>query len=303
VKIAFLFPGQGSELPGMGLDLAGRSEAARALLERAEACAEQPLRLALQRGGAALARTELLQPALTGVCLGVAGELLRAGVSPDVVAGHSLGELSAAAAAGWLTPHEAVELACIRGRLMGLEAARHPGGMLALSPGTEAELDRALAIGRRQGVLDVAARNGSDEWVLSGEHSALRAVQTAVPCVPLRVSGAWHSRLMAGAVEPFRQSLRASLAGPREGRPMLSGLTGGLVESTPIADLLADALTRQVCWTAVLHAITELGVTDVVTVGPGKVVRGLTRRALGDTVRLHATDRPRDLDSAVEALA
>jgi len=302
VTVAVLFPGQGAASAAMGLALAERFDPARQLLALAgEAAGVDALRL-LARGGRALDRTEVLQPVLTAVCLGAWEALKSAGLRPRFVAGHSLGELGAAVAAGALEAPEAIRLAAVRGRLMGEAAAREPGGMLALQTGDWRQVAAALRRGRRAGWIGLAARNAPDEWVLSGAPLALAAAAAGVPGERLRVAGAWHSRAMDPAVDPLERALRERCRRPSAATMVVNRTGRPLGERDELPAILAAQLTHPVRWTATLGYLVGEGVADWVTAGPGKIVRALLRRTAGASARVHGTEDFADFSRTVEAL-
>ncbi len=323
--LALLFPGQGAEVPRMGLELAEQSDQARALLELTAELTGVDLFRVLRRGGRDLARTEVLQPALTAVCLGVYLELTAAGLSLDLVAGHSLGEIAALVAAGAFGPRKAVVLAARRGALMAREAARHPGGMVALQAGTQSEVMKALDAA--PGNLELAAHNAPDEWVVTGDMAELNRVIGHWGGKKLRVAGPWHASAMRGAVAPFREAVMAvyrSVAGgegtpealerrveddpageqgPRDAARWVCNRTGAIVrDRRAIPDLLAGQLVHPVRWAETMATLRAAGVTDVITVGPGRTLRALVRRNVGTAMRVHMTEDPDDLAFTKKAL-
>ena len=302
MTVAFLFPGQGAETARSGPPWLAASPETRRLLEEAARQAGVAFDRLFAAGGQALEDTALHQPVLTALCLGIRHELARRGVRPDIVAGHSLGEVAACAAAGCLEPVDAVRLAALRGRLMAREAARYPGGMLAVTTAEPAVADEALAVARAHGLAALAAHNSPEQWVVSGEWDALRAVAARFPATPVPVAGPWHTAAMAGAAEEYRAALRTALRGPLR-VPLACNRTGALADAAALPDLLADQLTHPVEWVAVMRTLGESGVTDVVVVGPGKALRGLARRNLGADTRLHAAELPDDLGRLAEELA
>jgi [acyl-carrier-protein] S-malonyltransferase len=304
VTTAWLFAGQGAEEPRMGLALAARSPAARALLECASRHVNLDVPRLLARGGAQLERTEILQPISIAVSLGAALALVAGGATPDLVAGHSLGELAAWSAAGALAPEDAIALAAARGRLMAEAAIASPGGMLALGGTTEAEVERALARGRAHGWIVLASQNAPDEWVLSGEESALRAVESSTPCARLRVAGPWHSPAMHAAATRLEE-LASSVPVSSLAVPLVAGADGDLaVDARQLAARLGEQLERPLRWVAVMQTLRDRGVTRVVTCGPGKVLGSLVRRNLGPAVRVLGTDDPPAIERALaESLA
>ncbi len=273
----------------MGLDLARRYEPAADLLRQAGDAAGVDLLRLLARGGRDLQRTDVLQPALTAVSLGAYLWLRTEGVSPALVAGHSLGEVAAWAATGAIGPADAVDLAATRGRLMAREARRNPGGMLALPDPDTGGVERALSLGRRHGTVDLAAHNAPNEWVLAGDPAALRAVAARTQARLLPVSGAWHGRAMAGALDDLRRAVDALPVG-EAAASMVCNATGAVEPPAKIPRLLAGQLTAPVQWARTMETLKREGVTDLVTVGPGKVLRGLVRKNLGTSVGVHTAE-------------
>jgi [acyl-carrier-protein] S-malonyltransferase len=247
------------------------------------------------RGGRALEETRVLQPALTAVALAAHARLAEAGVRADVVAGHSLGEIAAWSAAGCVAKEDAIAIAALRGRLMDREAARHPGGLLALLDGTEATVRAALALG-----VTVGAINAPDEVVLTGDDAALRAVAAAFRARRLAVTGAWHGPAMAGAVEELRAALRAVKQRP-SGAAFVSNRDGAVVADTgAIPDRLAEQIARPVEWTRALATIATRAPDLWITVGPGAVLRGLVRKSI-QHARVLGTEDAGDLARTIAA--
>ncbi len=269
-KRALVFPGQGAEEPAMGLTRASTDQRAKRLLELASEATKVDLVRALERGGRALTRTDVLQPALVAVALGAAHALSD---EPVVVLGHSLGELAAACFALDVPDEIAIGLAATRGRLMQAAAELRPGGMLALATGEGLPED-----------VVVAAYNADDEVVVSGDVEAIERLGRMRPdATRLRVSGAWHSPSMAFAVEPFRAALGGALAGRAMRIPLLSATTAGIASASQVAEVLARGLVSPVRWAASLRA---LDVTDLVLAPPTRVSRSLARRTLGRTIAI-----------------
>ena len=297
---AFLFPGQASALVGMPAEWGRASAPVRRLLEEASRLSGTPL--PQMTSPAALARTSRFQPVLTALSTGIARELIGRGVRPDVVAGHSLGELAACAAAGAMRDEAAVGVAVARGRVMEREAARHPGGMLALPPGGRAEADALVTVGSANGVVTVAAHNASDRWVVSGEWSALREIGSRTAATRLAVAGPWHSPLMAGAVDEYRESLRDALTTPPS-VPIGCNRTGEVVGDTgSLVELLAGQLTHCVYWAEAMATFRTLGVSRVVICGPGKALRRSVEEAL-PRAELFIVERPGDLAAVHSGVA
>lgn len=303
MSVALLFPGQGVDLAAVAGEWYACSAHARALLERAAELVGEPAARLVGGAGRALRPTQAYQPVLTAVSVGALLELAERGVGADVVAGHSLGELAACAAAGALRPDAAVALAALRGRAMARAAEECPGGLLALTAGTAAAAADAVECARARGWAQIAAHNAPDEWVLSGDWPALRAVPSRFAPVPLATDGPWHSAAMSGAVAEYRAALREAVAAPLR-VPLVANRTGRPVgPADDLVELLAGQLTHRVEWAATMATLGEMNVRAVLTVGPAKALRGLARRNLGRAVRVLGVDRPADLARAAEALA
>lgn len=274
--IASMFIGQGVDLPWVDADVLAQPVVAQYVALASEHARCDVMRL-LTRGGRDLVRSEVVQPAMVAVCLGVHRLLEQAGVTPAIVMGHSLGELSAWAAAGGLADIDAIGLAAARGRLMAREAALRPGGMVRIK-GDGALAARALA--DQPDALWLGAHNAPDEYALSGDEAALGRVLAQYPAVRLAVAGAWHCPAMAGAVAELslavaavpKRAMRAKLVANRD---------GSLATDATIAELFVGQLVHPVQWAGSLHTLARLEPRRVLAVGPGKTLRALVHRNLG----------------------
>ncbi len=280
----FLFPGQGSQQIGMGADLFQTDASFRQLVELASECVGTDLqRICLRGPERELVRTEYLQPLLVAVSLGYYGRLIQIGVRPDLVLGHSLGEITALAAAGVLSPETALRVAARRGAIMGAAAAQNPGGMLAvLSPRREQVLEAVSGLRRGERVF-LANDNAPNQLLLSGEADALAETSRSLsaarlgPCKKLPVSGPWHSPLMLAAQKEFG----AWLEPIRFERPLVPIVmnVSALAESNPntIRDLVVRNLTEPVQWRISLETVKALSPKMLFEIGPGRVLSGLAR--------------------------
>ncbi len=303
-RIAFVFPGQGSQYVGMGRSIYERSPAARAVFERAdEALGFALSRLCFEGPVEELEDTINAQPAILTVsiaCLEALREKWRTLgqiVRPLFVAGHSLGEYSALVAADALDFAEAVQLVRERGRLMKETSLERPGGMAAVIGLDDATLEEVCREAASSGVVVVSNANSPDQRVLSGEVQALlRAMELARQrgarrVARLGVSIASHSPLMQRAAQQFSEVL-AGIRLREPSVPLVANITGQVLTSAEdIRRELAEQLCRPVQWT---HCVTEMlnrGVSSFAEIGPGHVLSGLIRRISQDVQVITLNDQ------------
>ncbi|MGC4897158.1 ACP S-malonyltransferase [Micromonospora sp. DT31] len=282
----FLFPGQGSQFPGMGRELTAFGSRARALIDTAEQATGLPLLDLMDRADAARIADPHTAQVLVFVWSSVAlRDLTDRGLRPDAVAGHSLGEYTALVACGALDWIDALALVSARGRAMAAAASRRPGAMGAVV-GLDAETVRHLCADATVGdeVAVVANLNSARQFVVSGTMDAVTAVLAAASAAGalrarrLPVGGAYHSPLMRGAEDALAPLLRGTvLRAPRV--PMVSSMTGAAItDITGYADALTRQITSPVRWLATVGTLADE--TDFVEVGPGRVLAGLGRETL-----------------------
>ncbi len=292
---ALLFPGQGSQEPGMGRDLAEADSGAMQLWKKAERISGLPLRAIYWEGGDAdMAATQNLQPALTVVNLALWTRLApRLGPLVCGAAGHSLGEYSAVAAAGVLPPDTVLELVSLRGRLM---AQADPEGLGAMAAVVKMPLEAvrqcvaqsAEATGE---VLVVANYNTPAQYVISGTRAAVAHAQDLAKAakgraIPLPVSGAFHSPLMAEAAAEFSKALESIGKGAWEkARFPLYCNADPRAETSPAAikALLARQMTSSVHWTGSVAALFDSGARSFVECGP----KGVLGKMVGPILQEH----------------
>jgi [acyl-carrier-protein] S-malonyltransferase len=302
-KIAFLFPGQGSQFVGMGRDLKDQFPMVREIFEQVdEICRKSISKLCFEGPMAELTLTENLQPAITAVNLACLTGLRQSGVIPAVSAGHSLGEYSALVSAGVLTSYDAIKLVKKRGELMHREALANPGGMVAVLGMDLDTVQQVVAQAKENGVLSVANHNAVDQIVISGEKTSLsRAIQLVEKkrgrAVPLKVSGAWHSELMKNAVDEFRAFME-NIRFERPGSAILFNATAQR-ETDPeiIKDILSGLLVDPAKWYDIGLNMLQGGVTCFVEVGPKRVLSGLVKRSVSPDkyVKFHSVQNTQDL--------
>jgi [acyl-carrier-protein] S-malonyltransferase len=299
VKIAFVFPGQGSYRPGVLAGWDGHA-ATTVIDEVADHTGVDPR--ALDRDPDTGRRTADAQPAILAASLVALRALEDAGVAADVVAGHSLGEATASVAAGVFSVGHGAALVAARGRAMGEACAAVPGGMAAL---VKLSPDAVEVLVDEDPDLVVANDNAAGQVVVAGTPAAIERVRARARdaggrALPLDVEGAFHSPAMAPAVPAVAATLdRLTVRDP--GLPVVSGTDAEpLWSGAAVRRALVDGILAPVRWREVQHRLVDLGVEQLVEIGPGGVLSGLARRAAPD-LRVHTVTSPADVDAAVDA--
>lgn len=283
-KIIFMFPGQGSQYPGMGKDLYDKYDIAKEVFHKAQKfMGKDFLEMMFEGDEEILKRTENTQPAIYTVSVAALETIKHLGIMEyHMVMGHSLGEFTALYAAGVIEFLQGLNLVRIRGELM---AEADKGGGMAAIIGMD-EKDIAEVVDKYPNVI-IANYNAPGQIVISGSREELdRAIEELKPSakriVPLKVSGAFHSPLMDSAAEKFRRYLKKEEMRPPR-IPIIMNVTG---KATMDLDEVFSALTKQLTGPVRFIEMTqnayEMGARKFVEVGPGKVLQGLVKRILKD---------------------
>jgi [acyl-carrier-protein] S-malonyltransferase len=316
---AFIFPGQGSQAVGMGRDLAAAFAAAREVFQEVDETLKQKLsKLMFEGPGEELTLTENTQPALMAHSLAVLRVLEREGGTSLqrkalVVAGHSLGEYSALAAAGAFSVAGAARLLKLRGLTMQKAVPPGVGAMAAL---LGADMDQARAIcveaalvpetGQTE-IIQPANDNGGGQVVISGHRTAIeRAIEIAKTkgvkrAMLLPVSAPFHCALMAPAADAMEEAMEATAPGV-PCVPLVTNVSAKR-ESDPgqIRDLLVQQVTATVRWRECVTAMTEMGVDSFIELGAGKVLTGLIKRIAPDASGM-AAGTPAEIEAVLKSL-
>ena len=303
-KIAFMFPGQGSFDVGMGRDVAEAVPEAMEVYEAGSLASGLDLKkLCFETPVEELVDTEVQQPALVATSLAINAALRARGVVPHYVVGHSVGEFAALAAARALPDAAAIKLVRERGRIMAAAARERPGSMAAI-------------LGLKDDVVESLCRKIANVWpanyncpgqiVVSGENAAIDEClvqarrEGAKRAIRLRVSGAFHSPLVARAADLLRPTIeRVDFKVPTTA--FMSTVTARLEDVHRYRSLLVEQLTAPVRFTHAARALIGQGVTIFVEVGPGTVLSGLLKR-IDRNVRTISVNDLKSLDEATETL-
>ena len=306
MSLAFLYAGQGSQHPGMGADLYEAHPAFRAVLDAAGVDFDLKTTMFTDPDGV-LNLTEYTQPCMVAFAAGMTALLAERGIVPDYAAGLSLGEYSALQCAGVFTAPQAISLAAFRGKAMAAAAAGRPCGMTAVLGLDREKLQEACRQAAGAGVVEIANYNCPGQLVISGEQAAVDQAAAlakelgAKRCLPLKVSGPFHTSLLAPAGDALREKFKETAFGAMRIPVLFNCLGREMGPEDTIPALLEKQVQTSVYMEDTIRRLAELGVDTIVEIGPGKALIGFVKKT-APAIKTYAVETCADLDALSAAL-
>ncbi|TYS25435.1 ACP S-malonyltransferase [Bacillus subtilis] len=308
-KIAFLFPGQGSQFIGMGKELYEQVPAAKRLFDEADETLETKLSSLIFEGDAEeLTLTYNAQPALLTTSIAVLEKFKESGITPDFTAGHSLGEYSALVASGALSFKDAVYTVRKRGEFMN-EAVPAGEGAMAAILGMDAEALKQVTdkVTEEGHLVQLANLNCPGQIVISGTAKGVELASEqakengAKRAIPLEVSGPFHSELMKPAAEKLKEVLDSCEVKDAD-VPVISNVSADVMsDKTDIKEKLIEQLYSPVRFEESINKLIAEGVTTFIEIGPGKVLSGLVKK-VNRRLKTIAVSDPETIELAIQTL-
>ena len=306
MSLAFLYAGQGSQHPGMGADLYEAHPAFRAVLDAAGVDFDLKTTMFTDPDGV-LNLTEYTQPCMVAFAAGMTALLAERGIVPDYAAGLSLGEYSALQCAGVFTAPQAISLAAFRGKAMAAAAAGRPCGMTAVLGLDRGKLQEACRQPAGAGVEEITNYNCPGQLVIGGEQAAVDKAAAlakelgAKRCLPLKVSGPFHTSLLAPAGDALREKFKETAFGAMRIPVLFNCLGREMGPEDTIPALLGKQVQTSVYMEDTIRRLAELGVDTIVEIGPGKALIGFVKKT-APAIKTYAVETCADLDALSAAL-
>ena len=306
MSLAFLYAGQGSQHPGMGADLYEAHPAFRAVLDTAGVDFDLKTTMFTDPDGV-LNLTEYTQPCMVAFAAGMTALLAERGIVPGYAAGLSLGEYSALQCAGVFTAPQAISLAAFRGKAMAAAAAGRPCGMTAVLGLDREKLQEAWRQAAGAGVVEIANYHCPGQLVIGGEQAAVDKAAAlakelgAKRCLPLKVSGPFHTSLLAPAGDALREKFKETAFGAMRIPVLFNCLGREMRPEDTIPALLEKQVQTSVYMEDTIRRLAELGVDTIVEIGPGKALSGFVKKT-APAIKTYAVETCADLDALSAAL-
>ena len=308
MKLGFLYAGQGSQHPGMGADLYETCPAFRSVLDRAAEQVDFDLKeVSFTDAKGVLNQTRYTQPCMVAFAAGMTALLAERGIVPAAAAGLSLGEYSALHAAGVFDADTAVELVAFRGKAMEEAAAGRPSAMVAVLGLDRAALQEACDEASAHGCVVIANYNCPGQLVIGGEQAAVDQAAAlakelgAKRCLPLKVSGPFHTSLLAPAGDALREKFKETAFGAMRIPVLFNCLGREMGPEDTIPALLEKQVQTSVYMEDTIRRLAELGVDTIVEIGPGKALSGFVKKTVPE-LPVYAVETAAELEQLTETL-
>ena len=309
MKLAFLYAGQGSQHAGMGADLYEASPVFKKVFDQAAEGLDFDLKTTcFTDPEGVINQTRYTQPCMVAFAVGVTAMLAAEGIRPEYAAGLSLGEYSALECAGVFDARTAVELVAFRGKAMAKASEGLECGMTAVLKLDREALQRCCDEAASLGVVQICNYNCPGQLVIGGEKAAVdKAAELALAagakrCLPLKVSGPFHTSLMHPAGDALAEKFRTIDFKPMELPVLFNCLGREMGEGDTIPALLEKQVQNSVYLEDTIRRLAELGVDTVVEVGPGKTISGFVKKTVGSAITCLNIETMADFTAAVAAL-
>ena len=306
MKLAFLYAGQGAQHVGMGRDFYEQFPLFRDVFDAAPVDFDLK-KLCFEGPEEQLSDTRYTQPCMVAFAAGVTGLLYQAGIHPAMAAGLSLGEYSALTAAGVFDPKTAIELVAFRGKAMAEAVTGRPCGMAAVLHLEREKLQAACDAASALGVAEIANYNCPGQLVIGGEQAAVDQAAAlakelgAKRCLPLKVSGPFHTSLLAPAGDALREKFKETAFGAMRIPVLFNCLGREMGPEDTIPALLEKQVQTSVYMEDTIRRLAELGVDTIVEIGPGKALIGFVKKT-APAIKTYAVETCADLDALSAAL-
>ena len=309
MKVAFVFAGQGSQHAGMGADLYEQSPAFRAVFDEAAAAVDFDLKeVCFTDADGVINQTQYTQPCMVAFAAGVTAMFREAGVAPAFAAGLSLGEYSALECAGVFDAKTAVELVAFRGKAMAKASEGLACGMTAVLMLDRDKLQACCEEASALGCVQICNYNCPGQLVIGGEKAAvekaaeLAKAAGAKRCVPLKVSGPFHTSLMHPAGDALEKRFKTVEFKPMQLPVLFNCLGHEKAETDAIPDLLVRQVQNSVYLEDTIRRLADLGVDTVVEVGPGHAISGFIKKTVGSAMTCYAVETAEEFAKALAAV-